>query len=158
MAGDPAPSRTTWNHGPVGMAARLILSAIALLLMLPMTGAHQTWRDSVDRNFALDLGLWITFVAYSLLVGALFCLALILPARVTGFRWVRVLAVGLPPLAVVILGLAIQAAGLPSIGGPFGAAARVFGALNPIAHAAAGMFLGAAAVVGLAEPKATHLD
>lgn len=100
----PVAPEGSWNDGPVGMLTRLVLVLLGLLLLWSAHGRYQDWRDDYASSFRSDVGLWVAYVAIVVLAGAALGLAVVLPARIGGYRWGLSLVLALPPLALLTLG------------------------------------------------------
>ena len=145
----------TWNNGPVGMVIRFVLIIVGTAVMWFMAERIEAWARAVITSLDPVAATWLTVAALGVLAGLSFGLAVVLPPRVTGYRWVRAAVLGFLPLVAVVVGVFGQDPGraqdLPDVLRvltPFGGtiASQVLAAAAPVA-------LGVALASGFAEPR-----
>ncbi len=90
------------GRGPLGAAVRLALVALALVLVWHAERALQEWQRRAAVELRFKTGLWFGWVIPAVLAGIVFGLAIWLPRGRTRYRWGRALALGLPPLLLLL--------------------------------------------------------
>lgn len=138
------------------MVLRVLLVVVGFLLVWLMEGRWQAAREQYAREFEWPMLQWLLLLGSGGLAGLAFGLACCLPTRFGGYRPGRVLAVGIPSLVIVALGIVFLAdlGAVNELPRPLGVVVfRLVGAGGPFFQPVAAILLGVALASGFAEPR-----
>jgi hypothetical protein len=138
------------------LVLRVLLVIAGFLLVWVMESRWHAAREQYARAFEWPMLEWLLLLGSGVLAGLAFGLACCLPTRFGGYRPGRVLAMGIPSLGVLAVGIVFLAdlSAVNDLPRPLGEVVfRLVGAGGPFFQPVAAIVLGIALASGFAEPR-----
>jgi hypothetical protein len=154
--GPPRAATARAREGLGRLALRVLLALLGFALVWVMDDRWVAARREAAATFEWPTILWLELVGAGVLAGLAFGLAASIPSRFGGYRWGRVLALGVPAIVIVLLGMVSLATltALNDLPGPLrDAVSGLVGLYGPFLQPAAAIVVGIALASGLAEPR-----